>query len=119
MKEISVPSNWLDEIDGMTVADAIEYLKTLPQDHKLNWWMEGDTHGCDVECELVFERPYTEEELAQLAAERKAKKVKQAADAIAYNLEKQAMWVRAGNEKWADEYRQRAEIQRKRLEELK
>ena len=119
MKEISVPSDWLNEIGGMTVADAIVYLKNLPQDHKLSWWMEGDTHGCDVGCELVFERPYTDEELVQMAAERKAKKVEAAEAAIAYNLEKQAMWERAGNEKWADEYRQRAEIQRKRLEELK
>lgn len=119
MKEISVPSNWIDEICGLSVADAITYLQKLPQDHKLYWWMEGDTHGCQVECELVFERPYTEEELAQLAAERKAKKIKDAEAALAYNLEKQAMWERAGNEKWADEYRQRAEIQRKRLEELK
>jgi hypothetical protein len=62
-KTIEVKTNWLDAIDGMTVANAIEYFKTLDQSHKLDYSMEGDTHGCSVESCLTYEVPKTNAEI--------------------------------------------------------
>lgn len=119
MKQIPVPSNWLNDIDGMTVADAIAYLQTLPQDHRLEWYLEGDTHGCDVECRLIFERPYTDEELAQMAAKRKAKRIADLKRSIDYYESKASQWEAAGTQpKWVADYRLRAEQQRQKLKEL-
>lgn len=56
-------TNWLDHIDGMTVADAVKYLMTLPPTHKLDYHMEGDTHGCSVESCLTYEVPKTNAEI--------------------------------------------------------
>lgn len=119
MKQIPVPSNWLNDIDGLTVADAIEYLQTLPQDHRLDWYLEGDTHGCYVECRLFYKRPYTEEELAQMAAERKAKRIAYLQRSIDYYESKAAQWEAAGTLlEWVADYRLRAEQQRQKLKEL-
>lgn len=77
MKTIQVPTDWLHEINGMTVADAIAYLQTLPQGHALSYWQSaGDDHGVEISSVLVYQRPYTEEELAEDRARRKAKKAK-------------------------------------------
>jgi hypothetical protein len=62
-KTIEVKTNWLDAIDGMTVANAIEYLKTLDQSHTLDYSMEGDTHGCSVESRLTYEVPKSNAEI--------------------------------------------------------
>lgn len=62
-KTITVETNWLDEIDGMTVAQAIAYLQTLNPEHTLSYYMEGDTHGCNVVSELHYAVPMTNEEI--------------------------------------------------------
>ena len=118
MKTISVPTDWLHEIDGISVADAITYLSTLPKDHVLNYWMEGDTHGCDMRSELYYKRPYTPDELAQMAAERKSKRVAHAERSLAYNQEKAAYCRKANDSKWAEEYQRRADRDEQRLKEL-
>lgn len=67
IKQISVDTNWLDSIDGMTVAAAIEYLSTLNPEHVLSYGLEGDTHGCNVTACLTYDVPMSNEEiLAQL-----------------------------------------------------
>ena len=118
MKTISVPTDWLNEIDGRSVADAIAYLSTLPSDHKLNYWQSnGDDHGVEISSELLYQRPYTEQEQAELAAQRKAKKVKDYERSIAYYDKQAAYWEGHDNSRAAS-YRQDAERFRQRLKEL-
>lgn len=119
MKTVSVPTDWLNEIDGRSVADAIAYLSTLPSDHKLDYWQSnGDDHGVEISSELTYERPYTEQELAELAAQRKAKKVKDTERSIAYYEKQAAYWERGGDTRRATSYRQDAERFRQQLKEL-
>ena len=118
MKTISVPTDWLNEINGRSVADAIAYLSTLPSDHKLNYWQSnGDDQGVEISSELTYERPYTEQEQAELAAQRKAKKIKDCERSIAY-YEKQAAYWDGHDNRRADSYRQDAERSRQRLKEM-
>lgn len=67
-KTIVVNTDWLRDIDGMTVAGAIEYLQKLNPDHILSYSLEGgDTHGVDVSSELTYDVPMANKEiLAQL-----------------------------------------------------
>ena len=119
MKTISVPTDWLNEIDGRSVADAIAYLSTLPSDHKLNYWQSnGDDHGVEISSELTYERPYTEQELAEHAAQRKAKKVMDCERAIAYYEKQSAYWARHGDATRAASYQRDAERFRQHLKEL-
>ena len=119
MKTVSVPTDWLNEINGRSVADAIAYLSTLPSDHKLDYWQSnGDDHGVEISSELTYERPYTEQELAELAAQRKAKKVKDCEHAIAYYEKQAVFWEHRGDTRRAASYRQDAERFRQKLKEL-
>ena len=61
-KHVNVDINWLDEIDGLTVEQAIEYLHTLQKEHILCYSMEGDTHGCSVESYMYYLVPLTNAE---------------------------------------------------------
>lgn len=58
-----VNTDWLSNIDGMTVSDAIAYLKTLNQDQTLEYSMEGDTHGCNVTSCLSIDVPMSNQEI--------------------------------------------------------
>ena len=58
-KQEKLSINWLEHVDGCTVADAIAYLQTLNPEYILNCWIEGDTHGADLECGVYKVRPYT------------------------------------------------------------
>lgn len=119
MKTVSVPTDWLNEINGRTVADAIAYLSTLPPDNKLNYWQSnGDDHGVEISSELTYERPYTEQELAELAALRKAKKIKDTERAIAYYEKQMAYHESQGNATRAASYQRDAESFRQQLQEL-
>lgn len=85
MKTITLRTDWLDQVCGLTVAGAIEYLSTLDPNHKLNAFMDGgDTHGVELRSELYFERPYTEDETAQIRAQRLERERKRLEDAAAY-----------------------------------
>ena len=118
MKTVSVPTDWLSEIDGLTVANAIAYLSTLPPDHELTYWQSnGDDQGVEISSELSYQRPYTEQELAELAALRKAKKIKDIERSIAY-YEKQATYWDGHDNYRAASYRLNAELCRQRLKEL-
>jgi hypothetical protein len=55
--------NWLDKIDGLTIADAIKYLQTLDQSHILSCYMDGDTHGCEIVSRLEYFVPMTNAEI--------------------------------------------------------
>lgn len=63
IKWVKVGCDWLEEIDGLTVADAIEFLKRLPQDHKVSADLEGDTHGAHMEVYLLKPVPMTQDEI--------------------------------------------------------
>ena len=59
----NVDIDWLDNINGKTVADAIEYLKTLDQTLRLDAYLDGeDLHGIDLASQLSYERPETKQE---------------------------------------------------------
>lgn len=68
-KTVSVPEDWLSEIDGLPVAKAIAYLQTLNPEHVLQCWLTGDTYGADLHSELQYEVPMTNAEIfAKLSA---------------------------------------------------
>ena len=118
MKAISVSIDWLNEINGLTVADAIVYLRTLPPDHALNYWQSGgDDQGVEISSNLIHHRPYTEQELAKLDAMRKAKQIQDIKRSIAYYEKQAAYWDGHDNHRAAT-YRRSAEICRQRLKEL-
>jgi len=120
MKTIQVPTDWLREIDGMTVADAVAYLQTLPQDHTLSYWQSaGDDHGVEISSELEYKRPYTEEELAEERAERKAKKVRDLHADISYYEKAAARALDSGQPvSVVDHYAKTAERLKRKLEAL-
>lgn len=119
MKQISVESNWLNDIAGMKVSDAIEYLRRLPQDHRLAWCLEGDTHGCQMECELILERPYTEQELAAESAQRKAKLIADCERSIEYYAQKVERYKAANLPDWVANNLDMLERAKAKLKELK
>lgn len=119
MKTVNVPTDWLNEINGRTVANAIAYLSTLPPDHELSYWQSGgDDQGVEISSELSYQRPHTKQELAELADSRKAKKIKDCEASIAYYEKKAVIWERTGRTHTASSYRQNAERFRQRLKEL-
>lgn len=66
-KTIVVETDWLQEIDGMTVQKAIAYLSTLDPSHVLNYFMSGDTHGVEIVSNVHYEVPMSNaEQLAKL-----------------------------------------------------
>ena len=118
MKTESVPTDWLNEINGLTVADAIVYLRTLPPDHALNYWQSsGDDQGVEISSNLTHHRSYTEQEIAKLAAIRKAKQIQYIEQSIAYYEKQAAYWDGRDNSRAAS-YRRDAERFRQQLKEL-
>ena len=119
MKTVSVPTDWLNEINGRTVAHAVAYLSTLPSDHELNYWQNvGDDRGVEIRSELLCHRPYTEQELAELAAwSPRAREIMDCKASIAYFDNQAAFWADHDN-CLADSYRRNAELCRQRLKEL-
>ena len=118
MKTVSVPIDWLSEINGLTVADAIAYLSTLPPDNELNYWQSGgDDQGVEISSNLIHHRPYTEQELAKLAAMRKAKQIQDIERSITYYEKQAAYWDGHVNYRAAS-YRQDAERCRQLLKRL-
>jgi hypothetical protein len=60
----NIEIDWLDKINGLTVANAIDYLRTLNQSHSLTAYPDGDDlHGVDQYSGLYYEREETDEEL--------------------------------------------------------
>ena len=59
---VGVVENWLDRINNLTVADAIQYLSSLPKDHHLSFALSGDTHGVELDSCLYYYRPETSTE---------------------------------------------------------
>lgn len=118
MKIESVPTDWLNEINGRTVANAIAYLSTLPPDHALDYWQSsGDDQGVEISSRLTYERPYTKEELAELTALRKAREIKSVEASVAYYAKEAEYWDGRDNSRAAS-YRQDAERFRQKLKEL-
>jgi len=62
-KQINLDIDWLSNVDGMTVRQAIEYLSTLQDSHILSYNMEGDTHGCEVVSNVSYDEPMTTQEI--------------------------------------------------------
>lgn len=84
-KAVEVKVDWLQAIDGDTVAKAIEYLQSLPADHVLNYWQSaGDDQGVEISACLVRYEPYTEQELKQQRVDRMERRVKDAEKTLHY-----------------------------------
>lgn len=62
-KQVVVHTNWIYDLDGKTVADAIAYLQKLDQTHILNYNLEGDTHGCELYSNMYYNVPMTDSEI--------------------------------------------------------
>jgi hypothetical protein len=76
-KQISHNSDWLNEIDGSTVKEAIEYLQALNPGYRLNTSMTGDTHGCNIETSLIEDVLMTDEEEQEFLITSKIRKLKE------------------------------------------
>ena len=60
----NIQTDWLDKINGRTIAEAVEYLQTLDQTYKLTAYPDGeDLHGVEQYSGLYYERKETEAEL--------------------------------------------------------
>lgn len=69
-KTITQDIDWLYAIDGRTVQAAIDYLRTLNREHVLQYTLEGDTHGCQVEAVVTYEQPMTNKEILAMLEKR-------------------------------------------------
>lgn len=68
-KLVEVPTDWLTEIDDMTVVQAIEYLQTLNPTHRLTYSVTAaDTTDLEVTSNLYYDVLLTPDEV--LAEER-------------------------------------------------
>lgn len=76
-KTIVLDINWLDDVCGMTVQDAIEYLSKLNPEHVLGYYMEGDTHGVELVSDVSYKVPMTN---AEILASREKHYLKQIAE---------------------------------------
>jgi hypothetical protein len=103
MITINIKIDWLDKVNGLTVAEAIDYLLTLPQTHKLTAYPDGcDLHGVEQYSGLYYEREETPTELKQARIKQINKKIKDCESAIkyrekeikaGYNIEHHTLWV--------------------------
>lgn len=65
-KTVIIDTDWLREIDGRTVAYAIEYLKQFNPDYVLDASLEGgDTHGVEIVSNLHHNVPMTNSEILE------------------------------------------------------
>lgn len=76
-KTITQDIDWLNMIDGLTVAKAIEYLSKLEPEHVLSYNLEGDTHGCQVEANVSYTVPMTNKEILEGLEKHYAKSIAQ------------------------------------------
>jgi hypothetical protein len=74
-KTITQDIDWLNAIDGRTVAEAIGYLSKLNPEHVLNYSLEGDTHGCRVEANVSYQVPMTNKEILEGLERRYLKQI--------------------------------------------
>lgn len=59
--------DWLDQLSGTTVAEAIEFLQSLDPDAVLTYDVEAyDTSGLEVTSKLIKSREQTPEELMEV-----------------------------------------------------
>lgn len=63
MITVKVDIDWLDKVSGLTVAEAVEYLKTLPQSHKLSAYAVEINEQVEQYSGLYYEREETVEEV--------------------------------------------------------
>lgn len=82
-KTVTIPTDWLSEIDGLSVKDAIAYLQGLPQEHILNCYMDRDTHG-ELVSELHYQVEMTDSEVYEQHEKRILKEIKHYEDAKEY-----------------------------------
>ena len=92
-----IETNWLSEIDGATVEQAIEYLKTLNPADRLQTSLSGDTHGVELEAYLEHDRPATELEVQKYRENLKKKKINDAQRQVDYLQKKYDYYVKVGN----------------------
>jgi anti-sigma28 factor (negative regulator of flagellin synthesis) len=85
MKTVNIEVDWLDKINRLTVADAIDYLKTLNQLYKLTAYPDGDDlQGVEHYSGLYYEREETKEELRAIRVCAIKKKIKDCEYNISY-----------------------------------
>lgn len=76
MIQQTIASEWLNDIDGMTIKQAINYLNQLDYSLILSYdLVGGDLQAVGVECCLILEREETAEELAQQKEKHKQTKI--------------------------------------------
>lgn len=108
----TIDVDWLGQIDGKTVADAVAYLQTLDQSLRLDAYLDGgDTHGVELKSALFRGRPETAEETKRRRIkELNRAKVRLEAD-IAHN-------VKMGRVRWAEDGRKKLAFAEAELKEL-
>lgn len=75
-RSVTVHTNWLADIDGMTVANAIAYLQKLNPEHVLDYHLDGgDTHGVEVVSNLSYKVELTNAEQLVLLEQHYARQI--------------------------------------------
>lgn len=92
-----IQTDWLSEIDGLTVEKAIAYLKTLNPADRLQTSLDGDTHGVELTAYLEHDRPATELEIQKYRENLKKKKINDAQRQVDYLQKKYDYYVKVGN----------------------
>lgn len=111
-----IDNGWLDEVDGMTVAQIIEYLSKFNPDDKLTFDLDGDTHGVDVESKVMRPRAETEQEANIRQAKEKEALISRAQQTVDYYTN---CVNTSPNHMWKQEYQERLNIAIKYLEKCK
>lgn len=75
IKSMAVYPDWLSEINGMKVSEAIKYLQTLDQNHTLDYWLEGDTHGAEIISRMCYDVPMSNAEILAIYEKKYAKEI--------------------------------------------
>lgn len=76
--------DWLNNISGLTVQSAISYLQTLPLDAELSFWLDGDTHGCAINSQVIEAVEMTQEEIKAERIDNLKKQIIKYEDAKVY-----------------------------------
>lgn len=88
-KQVNIKTDWLNKINGKTVASAIEYLNTLDSDLGLFAYCDGeDLHGVELYSSLTKYEDYRKSELVQMTIGMLRKRLKQQNYSLKYYLDR-------------------------------
>lgn len=113
-----IDTDWLNCINGLTVANAIEYLSKLNQNHILSAYVDGGSYGAPIKSDLLFKRLETEVEAKVRIAEHKARLIIDAEKSVKHYQENLEYYLKLEDPHWIKEYNERLEKAKTKLQQL-